>query len=160
MTSHPAVRLSASPARREVGKLLMQQAASTVKKVGLELGGNAPFIVFDDADIDAAVQGAIAVEIPQHGPDLRLHQPPLVQDGVHDEFAASFAGEVAKMKVGNGIEVGVVQGPLINMNARSRRSRSTSPMPSPRAPRSSSAASATRWAAPSSSRPCFRASPP
>ncbi len=59
----------------EIGKLLMAQCASTVKKVSLELGGNAPFIVFDDADLDAAVEGAMALQVPQHGPDLRLREP-------------------------------------------------------------------------------------
>ena len=78
---HPAVRFVGFTGSTEVGKLLMRQAASGVKKVGLELGGNAPFIVFDDADLDAAVAGAMAVEISQHGPDLRLRQPPLCAGG-------------------------------------------------------------------------------
>jgi succinate-semialdehyde dehydrogenase/glutarate-semialdehyde dehydrogenase len=77
MTEHPAVRFIGFTGSTPVGKLLMQQAASTVKKVGLELGGNAPFIVFDDADVDAAVEGAIIGQVPQHGPDLRLRQPHL-----------------------------------------------------------------------------------
>ncbi len=117
MTSHPAVRFIGFTGSTPVGKLLMQQAASTVKKVGLELGGNAPFIVFDDADIDAAVQGAIAAKFRNMGQTCVCTNRLFVQAGVHDEFVAKFAGEVARLKVGNGTEVGVVQGPLINAKA-------------------------------------------
>ncbi len=117
MTTHPAVRFIGFTGSTPVGKLLMQQAASTVKKVGLELGGNAPFIVFDDADVDAAVQGAIAAKFRNMGQTCVCTNRLFVQDGIHDEFVAKFAGEVAKMKVGNGTEVGVVQGPLINERA-------------------------------------------
>jgi succinate-semialdehyde dehydrogenase/glutarate-semialdehyde dehydrogenase len=117
MTSHPAVRFIGFTGSTPVGKLLMQQAASTVKKVGLELGGNAPFIVFDDADIDAAVQGAVIAKYRNMGQTCVCTNRLLVQDGIHDEFVAKFAGEVAKMKVGDGTEVGVVQGPLINERA-------------------------------------------
>ena len=76
MTANPIVRKLTFTGSTEVGKLLMAQCAGTVKKVSLELGGNAPFIVFDDADLDAAVEGAIASQVPQHRPDLRLRQPP------------------------------------------------------------------------------------
>ncbi|CAM5761230.1 NAD-dependent succinate-semialdehyde dehydrogenase [Bosea minatitlanensis] len=117
MTSHPAVRFIGFTGSTPVGKLLMQQAASTVKKVGLELGGNAPFIVFDDADLDAAVQGAIAAKFRNMGQTCVCTNRLLVQDGIHDAFVEKFAAEVARLKVGNGIEVGVVQGPLINARA-------------------------------------------
>ena len=117
MTSHPAVRFIGFTGSTPVGKLLMQQAASTVKKVGLELGGNAPFIVFDDADVDAAVQGALAAKFRNMGQTCVCTNRLFVQEGVHDEFVQKFAGEVAKLKVGNGVEVGVVQGPLINARA-------------------------------------------
>lgn len=117
MTSHPAVRFIGFTGSTPVGKLLMQQAASTVKKVGLELGGNAPFIVFDDADLEAAVQGAIAAKFRNMGQTCVCTNRLLVQDGIHDSFVERFAGEVAKLKVGNGVEVGVVQGPLINEKA-------------------------------------------
>jgi succinate-semialdehyde dehydrogenase/glutarate-semialdehyde dehydrogenase len=88
-----------------------------VKKVGLELGGNAPFIVFDDADLDAAVAGAIAAKFRNMGQTCVCTNRLFVQEGIHDAFVEKFAGEVAKMKVGNGVEVGVVQGPLINARA-------------------------------------------
>uniref|UniRef100_UPI0033414784 NAD-dependent succinate-semialdehyde dehydrogenase n=1 Tax=Bosea sp. (in: a-proteobacteria) TaxID=1871050 RepID=UPI0033414784 len=117
MTSHPAVRFIGFTGSTPVGKLLMQQAASTVKKVGLELGGNAPFIVFDDADLDAAVQGAIAAKFRNMGQTCVCTNRLLVQDGIHDAFVEKFAAEVARLKVGNGTEVGVVQGPLINARA-------------------------------------------
>ncbi|MFC7397872.1 NAD-dependent succinate-semialdehyde dehydrogenase [Chelatococcus sp. GCM10030263] len=117
MTSHPAVRFIGFTGSTPVGKLLMQQAASTVKKVGLELGGNAPFIVFDDADLDAAVQGAIAAKFRNMGQTCVCTNRLFVQDGIHDAFVEAFAEEVAKLKVGNGIEVGVAQGPLINERA-------------------------------------------
>jgi succinate-semialdehyde dehydrogenase/glutarate-semialdehyde dehydrogenase len=117
MTSHPAVRFIGFTGSTPVGKLLMQQAASTVKKVGLELGGNAPFIVFDDAVLDAAVQGAIVAKYRNMGQTCVCTNRLLVQERIYDDFVAKFAGEVAKMKVGNGTEVGVVQGPLINERA-------------------------------------------
>ncbi|WP_414474774.1 NAD-dependent succinate-semialdehyde dehydrogenase [Microvirga sp. M2] len=117
MTSHPAVRFIGFTGSTPVGKLLMQQAASTVKKVGLELGGNAPFIVFDDADLDAAVAGAIAAKFRNMGQTCVCTNRLLVQEGIHDAFVKKFAGEVASMKVGNGVETGVMQGPLINDTA-------------------------------------------
>ncbi|MGH0241371.1 NAD-dependent succinate-semialdehyde dehydrogenase [Sinorhizobium meliloti] len=117
MTSHPAVRFIGFTGSTPVGKLLMQQAASTVKKVGLELGGNAPFIVFDDADLDPAVAGAIAAKFRNMGQTCVCTNRLFVQVGIHDAFVEKFAGEVAKLKVGNGVEVGVAQGPLINDRA-------------------------------------------
>ena len=117
MTSHPAVRFIGFTGSTPVGKLLMKQAAETVKKVGLELGGNAPFIVFDDADLDAAVQGAIIAKYRNMGQTCVCTNRLYVQEGIYDAFVEKFAGEVIKLKVGNGAEVGVAQGPLINARA-------------------------------------------
>jgi succinate-semialdehyde dehydrogenase / glutarate-semialdehyde dehydrogenase len=117
MTGHPAVRFVGFTGSTPVGKLLMQQAASTVKKVGLELGGNAPFIVFDDADLDKAVEGAIIAKYRNMGQTCVCTNRLYVQSGIHDRFVERFASEVIKLKVGNGAEVGVMQGPLINENA-------------------------------------------
>jgi succinate-semialdehyde dehydrogenase/glutarate-semialdehyde dehydrogenase len=117
LTSSPLVNCIAFTGSTEVGKLLMRQAASTVKKVALELGGNAPFIVFDDADIDAAVEGAIFSKFRNMGQTCICANRILVQDKVYDAFAAKLAAGVRKLKVGNGTEPGVVQGPLINMAA-------------------------------------------
>jgi succinate-semialdehyde dehydrogenase/glutarate-semialdehyde dehydrogenase len=101
----------------EVGKLLMRQAADTVKKVSLELGGNAPFIVFDDADLDAAVVGAMASKFRNSGQTCVCTNRILVQDKVYDAFAAKLAEAVAKLKVGPGLSEGTTQGPLINVEA-------------------------------------------
>ncbi len=117
MTSHPAVKFVGFTGSTPVGKLLMKQAAETVKKVGLELGGNAPFIVFDDADLDAAVQGAIIAKYRNMGQTCVCTNRLYVQEGIHDRFVEKFAAEVIKLKVGNGAEVGVAQGPLINAKA-------------------------------------------
>ena len=97
----------------EVGRILMAQAAPTVKKLSLELGGNAPFIVFDDADIDCAVEGAMASKYRNAGQTCVCANRLYVQDGVYDEFVQKFAAKVKSLKVGNGFEDGVVQGPLI-----------------------------------------------
>lgn len=117
MTSHPAVRFIGFTGSTPVGKILMQQAASTVKKVGLELGGNAPFIVFDDADIDAAVAGAVAAKFRNMGQMCVCANRLFVQERIYDDFVAKFAGAVSQLKVGEGTEIGVVQGPLINDKA-------------------------------------------
>ena len=117
LTSHPAVKFVGFTGSTEVGKLLMRQAADTVKKVGLELGGNAPFIVFDDADIDAAVEGALASKFRNMGQTCVCANRIYVQDAVYDDFVARFAAKVKAMPVGNGTEAGVVQGPLITMEA-------------------------------------------
>lgn len=117
LTSHPAIRFVGFTGSTEVGKLLMRQAASTVKKVGLELGGNAPFIVFDDADIDAAVEGAIVSKFRNMGQTCVCANRIYAQDGIYDEFVSRLAKKVMDLKVGNGVEVGVVQGPLITMEA-------------------------------------------
>ncbi len=97
----------------EVGRILMAQSAPTVKKLALELGGNAPFIVFDDADIDSAVEGAMASKYRNAGQTCVCANRIYVQDGVYDSFVEKFAAKVKALKVGNGFEDGVVQGPLI-----------------------------------------------
>ena len=97
----------------EVGRILMAQSAPTVKKMSLELGGNAPFIVFDDADIDSAVEGAMASKYRNAGQTCVCANRFYVQDGVYDAFVAKFTAKVKALKVGNGFEDGVMQGPLI-----------------------------------------------
>ncbi len=97
----------------EVGRILMAQSAPTVKKLALELGGNAPFIVFDDADIDSAVEGAMASKYRNAGQTCVCANRLYVQDGVYDQFVEKFAAKVKALKVGNGFEEGVTQGPLI-----------------------------------------------
>jgi succinate-semialdehyde dehydrogenase / glutarate-semialdehyde dehydrogenase len=117
LTTNPLVRKFTFTGSTEVGKQLMQQCASTVKKVSLELGGNAPFIVFDDADLDSAVEGLMASKYRNTGQTCVCANRVFVQDGVYDAFAEKFAAKVATMKVGNGLEDGVMQGPLIDMKA-------------------------------------------
>jgi succinate-semialdehyde dehydrogenase/glutarate-semialdehyde dehydrogenase len=117
LTTNPLVRKFTFTGSTAVGKQLMAQCASTVKKVSLELGGNAPFIVFDDADLDAAADGALASKYRNSGQTCVCANRIYVQDGVYDAFARKLAERVAKMKVGNGLEEGVVQGPLIDMKA-------------------------------------------
>jgi succinate-semialdehyde dehydrogenase / glutarate-semialdehyde dehydrogenase len=97
----------------EVGRILMAQSAPTVKKLSLELGGNAPFIVFDDADIDSAVEGAMASKYRNAGQTCVCANRIYVQEGVYDQFVQKFSAKVQALKVGNGFEEGVVQGPLI-----------------------------------------------
>jgi succinate-semialdehyde dehydrogenase/glutarate-semialdehyde dehydrogenase len=101
----------------EIGKLLMRQSAGTLKKLALELGGNAPFIVFDDADLEAAVQGVLASKYRNSGQTCVCANRILVQDGIYDRFAERLADAVAELKVGDGTEAGVTQGPLINAAA-------------------------------------------
>ncbi|HEM47271.1 MAG TPA: NAD-dependent succinate-semialdehyde dehydrogenase, partial [Alphaproteobacteria bacterium] len=117
MTSNPIVRKLTFTGSTEVGKQLMEQCAATVKKVSFELGGNAPFIVFDDADLDAAVEGAIASKYRNAGQTCVCANRILVQDGVYEAFAEKLADAVARLKVGNGLEEGVQQGPLIDQAA-------------------------------------------
>ena len=117
MTANSLVRKFSFTGSTEIGKLLMRQCASTVKKVSLELGGNAPFIVFDDADLDAAVQGAMLSKFRNMGQTCVCANRIFVQDKVHDAFAAKLAAAAAAMKVGDGLAEGVTQGPLINMEA-------------------------------------------
>jgi succinate-semialdehyde dehydrogenase/glutarate-semialdehyde dehydrogenase len=114
MTGNPLVRKLSFTGSTETGKALMAAAAGTVKKVSLELGGNAPFIVFDDADLDAAVAGAMVSKYRNMGQTCVCANRLLVQDGIHDAFAAKLAEAVAALKVGDGLEAGVTQGPLIN----------------------------------------------
>ena len=117
LTSNPTVRKLSFTGSTEVGKLLMSQCAATVKKVSLELGGNAPFIVFDDADLDAALAGAMASKYRNAGQTCVCANRILVQDGVYDAFAAKMGEAVAALKVGNGLEDDTQQGPLIDMRA-------------------------------------------
>ena len=114
ITSNPIVRKVSFTGSTEVGKLLMRQSADTVKKMSLELGGNAPFIVFDDADLDAAVAGVMASKYRNTGQTCVCANRIYVQDGVYDAFAAKLATSVKALKVGDGFEAGVSQGPLIN----------------------------------------------
>ena len=116
-TSSPLVRMITFTGSTEIGKLLMRQSADTVKRVALELGGNAPFIVFDDADLDRAVAGALASKYRNSGQTCVCANRILVQAGIYDAFAAKLAEEAAKLKVGDGTEAGVMQGPLINAAA-------------------------------------------
>ena len=117
LTESPIVRKLTFTGSTEVGVKLAAQCAPTVKKLSLELGGNAPFIVFDDADLDAAVEGALASKYRNSGQTCVCANRLLVQDGVYDAFAEKLAAAVAKLKVGNGLEAGTSQGPLIDMNA-------------------------------------------
>ena len=114
LTSNPVVRKLSFTGSTEVGRLLMAQCAPTVKKVSLELGGNAPFIVFDDADLDAAVEGAMASKYRNAGQTCVCANRLLVQDGIYDAFAERLAAKVGELKVGAGVEQGVTQGPLID----------------------------------------------
>jgi succinate-semialdehyde dehydrogenase / glutarate-semialdehyde dehydrogenase len=117
LCASPGVAKLSFTGSTRVGKLLMQQVASTVKRVSFELGGNAPFIVFDDADLDAAVQGAMVSKFRNAGQTCVCANRILVQDGVYEAFAAKLAAAVRGLKVGAGDEDGVTQGPLIDANA-------------------------------------------
>ena len=117
MTSNELVKKVTFTGSTEVGKKLISACSNTVKKVSMELGGNAPFIVFDDADLDAAVEGAMISKYRNTGQTCVCTNRFLVQEGVYDAFADKFAAAVSKMKVGNGLENEVQQGPLIDMNA-------------------------------------------
>lgn len=117
LTGNDAVRKLSFTGSTNIGKLLMRQCADTVKKVSLELGGNAPFIVFDDADLDAAVEGAIASKYRNAGQTCVCTNRFLIQDGIYDQFVEKLTAAVNDLKVGNGMESGVTQGPLINAAA-------------------------------------------
>jgi succinate-semialdehyde dehydrogenase/glutarate-semialdehyde dehydrogenase len=117
MTSNPLVRKLTFTGSTEIGKQLMAQCAGTMKKISLELGGNAPFIVFDDADLDAAVQGAIASKYRNTGQTCVCANRLLVQAGVYDEFAKKLTDAVAKLRVGDGLAGVTDQGPLIDVKA-------------------------------------------
>src|SRR4030095_12965387 len=117
MTSNPIVKKVSFTGSTEVGKLLMEQCSRTVQKVSLELGGNAPFIVFDDADIDAAVEGAMASKYRNTGQTCVCVNRIYVQDSVYDEFARKLSAAVGKLSPMNGLEAGATQGPLIDDKA-------------------------------------------
>ena len=117
LTANPIVRKLSFTGSTEVGKVLMAQCAQTVKKISLELGGNAPFIVFDDADLDAAVEGAIASKYRNTGQTCVCVNRIYVQDGVYDVFAQKLADSVKKLKPAPGLEPGATQGPLIDDKA-------------------------------------------
>ncbi|BAK77352.1 succinic semialdehyde dehydrogenase [Pseudogulbenkiania sp. NH8B] len=117
LTSNPLVRKLTFTGSTEVGRLLLRQCAGTVKKVSMELGGNAPFIVFDDADLDAAVEGAMVSKYRNSGQTCVCANRLYVQDGVYDAFIAKLSARVAALDVGNGMDAGVTQGPLIDDKA-------------------------------------------
>jgi succinate-semialdehyde dehydrogenase/glutarate-semialdehyde dehydrogenase len=117
LTGNPIVRKLTFTGSTEIGKKLIEQCAATVKKTSMELGGNAPFIVFDDADLDAAVEGAIESKFRNTGQTCVCTNRLLVQDGVYDAFAEKLVQAVGKMKVGNGMEEDTEQGPLIDVAA-------------------------------------------
>jgi succinate-semialdehyde dehydrogenase/glutarate-semialdehyde dehydrogenase len=117
LTSNPIVRKLSFTGSTQVGRLLMEQCAPTIKKLSLELGGNAPFIVFDDADLDAAVEGAIASKYRNAGQTCVCANRIYVQDGVYELFAQKLVAAVARLKVGDGRQEGVTQGPLIDHKA-------------------------------------------
>lgn len=120
LTASPVVRKLTFTGSTEVGVKLAEQCAPTVKKLSLELGGNAPFIVFDDADLDVAVEGALASKYRNAGQTCVCANRLLVQDSVYDVFVQKLATAVAGLKIGNGLEEGVTQGPLIDAGAVSK----------------------------------------
>jgi succinate-semialdehyde dehydrogenase/glutarate-semialdehyde dehydrogenase len=117
MSTNPLVRKLTFTGSTEIGKKLMAQCAGTVKKTSMELGGNAPFIVFDDADLDAAVEGAMISKYRNNGQTCVCANRVLVQDKVYDAFAAKLAAKVNALQVGDGRQAGVTTGPLINADA-------------------------------------------
>jgi len=123
LTGNPLVRKFSFTGSTEVGRLLARQCAATLKNVSLELGGNAPFIVFDDADLDAAADGALAAKFRNMGQTCVCANRILVQDTVYDAFAGKLAERVATLRVGDGSDEGVTQGPLINAAAVSKVER-------------------------------------
>jgi succinate-semialdehyde dehydrogenase/glutarate-semialdehyde dehydrogenase len=120
LSSSPVVTKLSFTGSTEVGRLLMAQCAPTLKKLSLELGGNAPFIVFDDADLEAAVAGAMAAKYRNAGQTCVCANRFLAQSGIYDAFAARLAEESARLKVGNGLEANAEQGPLIDAQAQAR----------------------------------------
>jgi succinate-semialdehyde dehydrogenase/glutarate-semialdehyde dehydrogenase len=117
LTGNPIVRKLTFTGSTEVGKLLMEQCAGTVKRTSMELGGNAPFIVFDDADVEEAVKGAIICKFRNAGQTCVCANRILVQEGIYDEFAEKLMQAIGALKLGNGTEEGVNMGPLINAGA-------------------------------------------
>lgn len=120
LTSSSVVRMLSFTGSTRVGQILMAQSAPTIKKLGLELGGNAPFIVFDDANLDVAVEGAIASKFRNSGQTCVCANRLYVQAGVYDAFAAKLVERVKSLKTGFGLDAGVTQGPLINEPARKK----------------------------------------
>ena len=114
LTGNPLVRKITFTGSTEVGRILIEQSAATIKKMSMELGGNAPFLVFDDADVDAAVKGLIATKYRNTGQACISANRVYVQDGIYDAFARALAEAVGGLKVGDGFEEGVQQGPLID----------------------------------------------
>lgn len=117
LTGNPIVRKLSFTGSTEIGRQLMAECAQDIKKVSLELGGNAPFIVFDDADLDKAVEGAIVSKYRNNGQTCVCANRLYVQDGVYDAFAAKLKAAVEKLKIGNGLEEGITTGPLIDEKA-------------------------------------------
>lgn len=117
LTESPIVRKFSFTGSTEVGRLLMQQSASTIKKISLELGGNAPFIVFNEADVDAAVEGAVAAKFRNAGQTCVCVNRIYVQSKIYDEFCDKLADAVANLKVGNGLAEDSIIGPMINQDA-------------------------------------------
>jgi succinate-semialdehyde dehydrogenase/glutarate-semialdehyde dehydrogenase len=117
MTRNPVVQKISFTGSTEIGAELMRESAATIKKLSLELGGNAPFLVFDDADVDAAVEGAMISKFRNNGQTCVCTNRFYVQDGVYDEFVQKLSARVAKLKVGYGLEAGVDVGPLIDAKA-------------------------------------------
>jgi succinate-semialdehyde dehydrogenase / glutarate-semialdehyde dehydrogenase len=115
--SHPKIRKLTFTGSTEVGRILLAQASEQIMKCSMELGGNAPFIVFDDADLDAAVEGAIVSKYRNNGQTCVCANRIYVQDTVYDAFAEKLAAKVGEMRVGDGFETGVTTGPLINAAA-------------------------------------------
>jgi succinate-semialdehyde dehydrogenase/glutarate-semialdehyde dehydrogenase len=151
LCANPVVRKLSFTGSTEVGRILMRQSADTIKKLSLELGGNAPFIVFDDADLDAAVEGALASKYRNAGQTCVCANRIYVQDKVYDAFAAKLTEKVKGFKVGAGNESGVVIGPLIDEQGMKKVE---TPTRSAREQKRFSEASDTSGAASSSSRRC------
>lgn len=155
LTSNPLVRKLSFTGSTEIGRQLMEQCAKDIKKVSLELGGNAPFIVFDDADLDKAVEGALASKFRNAGQTCVCANRLYVQDGVYDRFAEKLNQAVNKLAVGDGLQADVAIGPLIDKKPW-RKSRSISPTRWKKAPASLRAVKRTNWAATSFNRPFWR----
>jgi len=120
LTTHPLVRKFSFTGSTEIGALLMAQCTSTIKKVSLELGGNAPFIVFDDADIDSAIDGAMIAKMRNMGEACTAANRFYVHEKVQDEFAKKLTAKMAGLKMGNGLDDGVALGPLVNKDGRDK----------------------------------------
>ena len=120
LTGNPIVRKLSFTGSTEIGRQLMAECAKDIKKVSLELGGNAPFIVFDDADLDKAVEGALISKYRNNGQTCVCANRLYIQDGVYDAFAEKLAAAVAKLQIGNGLDDGTTTGPLIDAKAMAK----------------------------------------